>query len=310
MSTTGSTIVLRPVLLFSRFSGTLPFDFVADKGRVQMLKSSFVWFACFVYSITAYIRDAKYIFGTVVIKLAFSSNITSSNIIAMCHDTSFHIFIISVFVTTFCKFSDFVILFDALFRVEKFVVLENPRRIRNSIVFFLVVINTLDILEQGYANFVQMRKAPGLDSIFTRVLASIVRCSQNSTDFEFGSISFVVYKLFQQLNKDIEKASTKLTAEKANHLRSCFSQLHLATDILNRLYGPCLLFSLCVKGLACQHELYLTTIVLYDAIVMGSLNAFKLLNNLRWFITNIYRIIIFVWISSSITAEVRNLATF
>lgn len=304
----GSSFVLQPVLLFSKCTGTLPFGFKADSnGHYLIFVNGFAWFICFLYTVCAYVRDFKYILGQVILRIAFPENvISSSDILNMCHDTLFHVFLLTVFITSFLKYSDFIKLFQNFVQVEKTLKLENPKKIRIMFIFFLFAINLLDILQQTYIQFMNVTiYSFAINDIFSRILAAIVRCNQNSIDFEFGSISFIVYKFFQQINKTISRVSTKMSADEANRLRKCYGHLHAMTEVLNHIYGPCILFSLSVKGLALQNELYHALIKFYSYLSSNDGSLSFAINYLQWFLINTYRIIIFVWLSKSISEEVK-----
>jgi 7tm Chemosensory receptor len=311
MHLAGSSFVLQPVLLFSKYTGTLPFGFKADdNGHYLIFVNGFTWFVCFLYTVCAYVRDFKYIISEVVLRIAFPEKlISAAEILYMCHDTLFHAFLFTVFITSFLKYSDFIKLFQNFAQLEKTLKLENPRKIRNIFLFLLIAINFLDLSQQVYVQFINAREYSfASHNVFRRILAAIVRCNQNSIDFEFGCISFIVYKFFQQINKTILTTSTKMSVGEANRLRKCFGHLHAMTEVLNHIYGPCILFSLSVKGVALQNELYHALIKVYSYLVSSNEMSLSFaFNYLRWFLINTYRVIIIVWLSRSISEEVKKL---
>lgn len=306
MHLAGSSLALQPVLLFSKFTGTLPFGFKADSnGHYHIFNNGFSWFICFLYTMCAYFRDLKYIFVAVILPMAFPENLTSTRILNMCHDTLFHSFLFTVFITSFLKYPDFIKLFRNLAQIENILELENPRKIRNLICFFLTTINLLDLSQQVYVQFMAAKFYSIASDTFSRVLAAIVRCNQNSIDFEFVSFCYIIYKFFQQINKNISRTSTKMSVKEAIRLRKCYGQLHAMTEVLNHIYGPCILFSICVKGVALQNELYGTLIKLYGYFNSSNQKSLRFaFNYLRWFLINTYKIIIIVWLSRSISEEV------
>lgn len=308
MSLSGSTLVLQPVLLFSKLTGTLPFAFGTDAGgNLRMFNCGFTWFACFLYAVVAYARDAKYIFGSMAQRLASPDAITAGQIMHICHDLLFHVFLLSVYVTSFFKFNYFTKLFTSLAEVNNNVQLENARKIRNITLTLLIAINLLDLTQQIYVYFVLLNDSPLTSGLFSKFLAVIVRCNQNSIDFEFGSFSYIILKLFQQINKHISNESINLATDQANKLRKSFGHLHAATEILNQIYGPCMLFSLCFKGIALQIELYQLLVKVFNYIIFKEEFLKFAINCLRWLVTNFYRVGVIVWLSKNITSEVSYL---
>jgi hypothetical protein len=306
MPPTGSTLVLQPVLLFSKLTGTLPFAFGADAGgNLIMYNGSFTWFACFLYAILAYARDAMYIFGSMARQLASPDAIAADQIFHICHDWLFHVFLLTVYVTSFFKFSHFTKLFASLANVDNNIPLANARKIRNISLTLLIAINILDLTQQIYYYFVlNVDASPLTADLFSRILAVIVRCNQNSIDIEFGSFSYVILKFFQQINKRIRHESVNLDSEQANKLRKSFGHLHTATEILNQIYGPCMLFSLCVKGINLQIQLYDLLVKVFNYIAFKEEFLNFAINSLRWIVTNTYRAGVIVWLCKNITAEV------
>lgn len=305
MPLTGSTLVLQPVLLFSKLTGTLPFAFGTDVGgHLVVFNGSFTWFACFVYAIVAYARDGMYIVDSMTQRLSSTDPIAANLILHMCHDSLFNIFLLSVYLTSFFKFKHFTKLFASLAQLDSSLQLENARKIRNITISLLIVINILDLTQQFYYYFVLQVDLPLTSHVFTRILALIVRCNQNSIDIEFGTFSYVILKYFQNINKRISTEAVNLDSEQTNKLRKSFGHLHAATEVLNQIYGPCMLFSLCVKGLALQIQLYEFLVKIYnyftfkEELLRSSINIFK------GILTNTYRVGVFFWLCKNITAEV------
>jgi len=296
--------VLKPILLLSKFSGTLPLNFEeTPEGKVLAKRNRFCYLLSFFYSLFNVARDFKYVRDSFVKQV---KRLVPARVLVAIGDFTYNAFVISLYTSTWARVKYFPVIFEKFGEISLVLSLKSPKRIRNIIVFLFLSAHFMDTYK-FMTFFVKsiLNYNVSLSSALLWLMSYFSLINLNVNDFEFWGLCFVIYQYLKALNEKLEGIWQNVSIgelEDVEITRPIVCNLIDISELVNSLYGTCLLCSLSMRCIYLQHDGFLCIKNYYDTGILFSWYIFKYG---MWFIIHFSRCLILIWVCNKVKNEVR-----
>jgi hypothetical protein len=297
-------LTLKPIVFISKCVGVLPLKFsnIDSKQTITLCKMSLI--LSLSYLSIAIIRDLYYIYQSILKHFFFSNdNTTAIQLINFIGMMFFCLYIFTILYFVYNNIKYFIIIIEKFIKINSKFTIFNYKTIQCKFVFYIIYVYQYYI----YVTFDR------IILIFNKNVSVFYNCcqelmsfmlvnSQLSIELQFFALCVLLSTYFKTLNQNLV---TCLSHRKKFiiKIRFTYQLLHDSFEIINNIYGSCVLIYLCIRNMYLQYNLYLIIQCWYDVYFTNANIDVSL--ELKWLIFDIIRIYKFFSMCMEVQNQVR-----
>jgi hypothetical protein len=221
-------------------------------------------------------------------------------------DLSFSSFVVSLYTSTWLKITHFPVIFRKFDEISAIIQLPNATRAKLTICFIFILIQTMDTFK--FLNFL-LRIISNLSPVDSLewCMSYLSLINLNVVDIEFWALCYLVYQYLTALNDKLRAIlGNELSEQRLDQIevtRPTVCNLIDISELINSLYGTCLLCSLSMRCINLQHDGFICIRLYYER---GIIYDTKVLKYASWFCIHLSRCLLLVWVCSKVKSEVSD----
>jgi 7tm Chemosensory receptor len=289
---------LRPILLLSKYLGTLPLNFVEIQGRISVATNRVLAFFTLIYSCFNIVRDFKYVHSSFAKQV---KRFVPAGVLVALGDFSYSAFVVCLYASTWTRVKQFPLIFQKFDDISAMVQLPNATRAKFTICIIFIFIQSMDTLK--FLNYLvkAFSKFTFADAL-TWCMSYLSLINLNVVDMEFWAQCYLVYQYLTALNDKLRAILLGQRLHRIEITRPTVCNLIDISELINSLYGTCLLCSLSMRCINLQHDGFLCLRLYYER---GDVFDRLVLKYAAWFAIHLSRCLLLVWVCSKVKSEVR-----
>jgi hypothetical protein len=297
---------LKPILWLSKYLGTLPLDFIEVQGRISVKTNRVLGFFSLIYSLFNIIRDFKYVHGSFSKQ---AKRFVPAGVLVALGDLSFSSFVVSLYSSTWIKITQFPVILKKFDEISAIIPLPSATRAKFTICFIFILVQTMDTFK--FLNYL-LRIISNLSLVDSLAwfMSFLSLVNLNVVDIEFWALCYLVYQYLTALNDKLRAIlGNELSERRLDEIevtRPTVCNLIDISELINSLYGTCLLCSLSMRCINLQHDGFICLRLYYER---GIIFDPKVLKYASWFLIHLSRCLLLVWVCSKVKSEVRDFLT-